>query len=128
MKKLSKICIIFILLTVFSISVSTAANSLRLTSPDGGSTNSIDSVIDNNNEILDNIIDSSNSTDFSTDYSYNTQQEYMPTSYEPYEEQTMLDNLPENELGLTNILYILLITIGVVLILFAIAIIIRLKK
>lgn len=39
-----------------------------------------------------------------------------------------VNSLPESELGLTNILNILLITVGVVLILLAIAILIRLKK
>lgn len=39
-----------------------------------------------------------------------------------------LQSLPESELGLTNILNILLIAVGVVLILLAIAIFIRLKK
>ena len=37
-------------------------------------------------------------------------------------------NLPEAELGLPNILNIILITVGVVLILLGIAILIRLKK
>lgn len=41
---------------------------------------------------------------------------------------TSLSNLPEANLGLNNILNILLISIGVLLILFAIAILIRLKK
>ena len=39
-----------------------------------------------------------------------------------------LQSLPESELGLTNILNILLITVGVVLILLSVAIFIRLKK
>lgn len=38
------------------------------------------------------------------------------------------NNLPESQLGLTNILNIILISIGVVLILLGIAIFIRLKK
>lgn len=41
---------------------------------------------------------------------------------------TSLSNLPEANLGLNNILNILLIAIGFLLILFAIAILIRLKK
>lgn len=40
---------------------------------------------------------------------------------------TSLDNIPEDGLGLTNILNILLITVGVVIIFLAIAILIRLK-
>lgn len=39
-----------------------------------------------------------------------------------------LSNLPEANLGLNNILNVILISIGVLLILFAIAILIRLKK
>lgn len=38
------------------------------------------------------------------------------------------NNLPESQLGLTNILNIILISIGIVLILLGIAIFIRLKK
>ena len=41
---------------------------------------------------------------------------------------TSLSNLPEANLGLNNILNILLLTVGFLLILFAIAILIRLKK
>lgn len=41
---------------------------------------------------------------------------------------TSLSNLPEATLGLNNILNIILIAIGFLLILFAIAILIRLKK
>lgn len=40
---------------------------------------------------------------------------------------TTLDDIPESNLGLTNILNILLITVGVVIIFLAIAILIRLK-
>lgn len=41
---------------------------------------------------------------------------------------TGLSNLPEANLGLNNILNVLLLAVGVLLILFAIAILIRLKK
>ena len=41
---------------------------------------------------------------------------------------TSLSNLPEANLGLNNILNVILIAIGFLLILFAIAILIRLKK
>lgn len=41
---------------------------------------------------------------------------------------TSMSNLPEANLGLNNILNVILISIGVLLILFAIAILIRLKK
>lgn len=41
---------------------------------------------------------------------------------------TGLSNLPEANLGLNNILNVILIAIGVLLILFAIALLIRLKK
>jgi hypothetical protein len=41
---------------------------------------------------------------------------------------TSLNNLPEANLGLNNVLNVILISIGVLLILFAIAILIRLKK
>ena len=41
---------------------------------------------------------------------------------------TSLSNLPEANLGLNNILNILLLAVGFLLILFAIAILIRLKK
>ena len=41
---------------------------------------------------------------------------------------TSLSKLPEANLGLNNILNVILISIGILLILFAIAILIRLKK
>jgi hypothetical protein len=41
---------------------------------------------------------------------------------------TTYDSLPESELGLTNILYILLIVVGVILILLGLAILFRLKN
>lgn len=40
---------------------------------------------------------------------------------------TTIDNIPESGLGLSNILNILLITVGIVIIFLAIAILIRLK-
>lgn len=42
--------------------------------------------------------------------------------------QTSSSNLPESDLGLNNVLNILLIVIGIVLILLGIAVLIRLKK
>ena len=54
-----------------------------------------------------------------------------PTAEQEYSSSgsviTTLNSLPEAELGLTNILSIILIVIGILLILLAIAIIIRLK-
>lgn len=55
----------------------------------------------------------------------NTQQETARTNSAS---TSTFNSLPESELGLTNILNILLIAVGVVLILLAIAIIIKLKK
>lgn len=60
--------------------------------------------------------------DVPTDTSYATTQAATVTSV------TNLNNLPEANLGLNNILNVLLIAIGFLLILFAIAILIRLKK
>lgn len=49
------------------------------------------------------------------------------SSSSPSTTVTTLDSIPESDLGLTNILNILLITVGVVIIFLAIAILIRLR-
>ena len=58
---------------------------------------------------------------------YATENELETEITAQVETVTPLSNLPEANLGLNNILNVILISIGVLLILFAIAILIRLK-
>lgn len=88
-------------------------------------------VDDNNNTSNDNIDDdsnsnSSNNNNTSGDSTANTGNTSNTSTYEP-PAATVTDSLPESEMGLSNILNILLIVIGVLLILLAIAILIRLS-
>lgn len=102
LKSISKILVIFfmimLILTIY----------VKATDIDMNLTNSIENSVDNNS--IDDEID--NSFD-----NMNTQ----------YSNPTISSSLPEAELGLGNILNILLIVVGVLLILLGIAIIIRLK-
>lgn len=102
LKSISKILVIFfmimLILTIY----------VKATDIDMNLTNSIENSVDNNS--IDDEID--NSFD-----NMNTQ----------YSNPTISSSLPEAELGLGNILNILLIVVGVLLILLGTAIIIRLK-
>lgn len=101
-KSISKILVIFfMIMLILSIYVKATDINMNLT-------NSIENSVDNS---IDNEID--NSFD-----NMNTQ----------YSNPTISNSLPEAELGLGNILNILLIVVGVLLILLGIAIIIRLKR
>ena len=59
---------------------------------------------------------------------YDNDNAYTPSYISTGSTVSTLNSLPEAELGLTNILSIILIVIGILLILLAIAIIIRLKN
>lgn len=102
LKSISKILVIFFMvMLILFIYVKATDINMNLT-------NSIENSVDNN---IDNEIDNSFNT-------MNTQ----------YSNPTITSSLPEAELGLGNILNILLIVVGVLLILLGIAIIIRLKS
>ena len=103
------ICILFTS-KCFAVNIDMSLSSNLINSDNSNeSSNNTNSALDgnttNNNTLLENSTGESTSATFSN-----------------------VNSLPESELGLTNILNILLITVGVVLILLSIAILIRLKK
>ena len=92
-------------------------------------------VIDMNlaSNLTDNSTNTSNSLDEDTNTitnrsSLNTTSTNTTSTNTTSATVSTLSSLPESELGLTNILNILLITVGVLLILLGIAIIIKLQK
>lgn len=143
MSKSLKILLISLMCTFFIFSVNCFAVNIEM--------NLSSNVIDYNIETLSNNIDNNVASNVS-DSNSNTVSSNIETSNTvsgsvaddsaqdfTSEASTSLSNrntsvsdtltaLPESELGLTNILNILLITVGVVLILLSIAIFIRLKK
>lgn len=92
--------------------------STNNSSVSGNSTNS-------NTNSSSNINASNNTNDNSTNSSY-TNTNSSSTNSSP--SATVTNSMPESDLGLSNILNIFLIVIGVLLILLAVAILIRLKK
>lgn len=105
LKSISKILVIFFMvMLILSVYVKATDINMNLT-------NSIENSVDNS---IDNSVD--NEINHSLN-NMNTQ----------YSSPTISSSLPEAELGLGNILNILLIVVGVLLILLGIAIIIRLK-
>lgn len=102
------------------------------TSDENSSDSQNNSDIDNNNNNSNNNIDddsnsnSSSNTNTFGNSTANTGNTSNTSTYEP-PAATVTDSLPESEMGLSNILNILLIVIGVLLILLAIAILIRLS-
>lgn len=126
MNKFLKISVTFLLfIFIFFVENAYAANvDLNLAS------NLVDTNT-NSNVSNTNIISNTISNDTSSNTSANTNA-ISGTSDSTTESGTAtfsnVSSLPESELGLTNILNILLITVGVVLILLSIAILIRLKN
>lgn len=92
--------------------------STNNSSVSGNSTNT-------NTNSSSNINPSNNTNDNSTNSSY-TNTNSSSTNSSP--SATVTNSMPESDLGLSNILNIFLIVIGVLLILLAVAILIRLKK
>ena len=116
---ISLICIFFI----FSTSSFAANIEMNLTS------NLVDSNITNTyNDTASNSTNNTNSTGSTNSTNTTTNTEAASTTNRNTSISDTLQALPESELGLTNILNILLIAVGVVLILLSIAIFIRLKK
>lgn len=78
----------------------------------------------------DDVSDSTNTSNTTeeTNTSETSPEDALAQSSVAITQVSPLSNLPEANLGLNNILNILLITVGILLILFAIAILIRLKK
>lgn len=100
--------------------VESLSNSVESSSNEESRNNVMSNVVLNAEDETD-LGTSSNTTN--ANVAGNTQQETARTN-----STSTFNSLPESELGLTNILNILLIAVGVVLILLAIAIIIKLKK
>ena len=88
----------------------------------------------NNSSVSDNYSNTNNSSNSNTSTSNNsdnTTNSYTNTnssSTNSTPSATVTDSMPESDLGLSNILNIFLIVIGVLLILLAISILIRLKN
>lgn len=101
-------------------------NFLQATSIDMNLTNTLNSNT-NTNEINNNLANTSNTSNQITNANDNTNIPSNPQTVIQSSSTSSLSNLPEANLGLSNILSIILIVIGVLLILLAIAILIRLK-
>jgi len=120
MQKIMKISI-FMIILMFSASV--YATNMDMTSDDNEE--SLDIVSSTNNiytyynETYDDNISNNNTTSTTADYTENTNRV----------SSSILDSLPEvRDLGLANVLNILLIVVGIIIILLALAILTRLKK
>ncbi len=104
-------------------------NFIQATSIDMNLTNDLNNSITNNTN-SSTITNSSNNNELNQNLiNSSIQNTINPDSQTYYQSSTTgtLSNLPEANLGLSNILCIILIVIGVLLILLAIAILIRLK-
>lgn len=122
----SIICLMCILLFAsYSFAI-----DLNLT--DENQSSSTNTSTTNNTTDTNSTNDSSNtssSTNTSSENTTNTTNTTNPTNKVTNpKDSTTVTNLPESNLGLANILNILLIVIGILLILLAIAILIKLKK
>ena len=128
MKILYKTCIFTVLLLISFALVSNSTDSLML-SPTDSSISQEDSFTDNYNPYFNSTYDlyDNNQTTDPTTPQVGSSTPYSPTSSNSSASTNPISSLPESSLGLTNILNILLITVGTVLILLAIAIFIRLK-
>ena len=116
MSKLTKLLLIFFIMLFVCINFSYAID-LNLTEQTNNITNanytSEENETNENNNTSSNV--SSNSIESTDDTISSTR-------------VSTVNNLPESNLGLSNILNILLITVGIVLILLGIAILIKLNK
>lgn len=115
--------IIFVLLLIFTFSISyVLATDINLDLPSAENTENVENT--------ENNLDANNSTDNTLENLSNTEQienTNNDTSEEVLQPQ-LLSSANETGLTTTNIINILLITVGVILVLLAIAILIRLKK
>lgn len=143
-QKIAKI--IFILLIILSLSISfVSATDINLNLPgtsDGNTTTDneqdpVENVV--NNEVNNNQASTNQTNPPETDQNTMTEDNNtlddaggLTDPFETTDTETLqpgsVTTSPESGLGITNIINILLITVGVIIILLAIAIIIRLKK
>lgn len=113
--------IIFLFVLLFGTNIYAVDIDMNLTNIDTLSNNDVSNSNTNTNTSANT---SSNKTNTSTNSTTNTSSNTTNTSATV----SSVSSLPESELGLTNILNILLITVGFILILLAIAILIKLRK
>ncbi|MCI9177888.1 MAG: hypothetical protein HFJ28_04910 [Clostridia bacterium] len=127
--------ILFILLIIFSLSLTyVAATDVNLNLPGATNTNTPDTNTNipdtnsnlNNQNQVDNTTPDTSNEQTNSDIASNTTSQVNTIENENIQSSTV-STAPENGLGLSNIINILLITVGVIIILLAIAIIIRLK-
>lgn len=140
--KILKILVFSVLFVFVTLSVNCYAANIEMDLINTTQQNNVESLSNNvesssNEESRSNVmsnvaLNAGDETDLGTSSNIananvagNTQQETARTNSAS---TSTFNSLPESELGLTNILNILLIAVGVVLILLAIAIIIKLKK
>lgn len=111
----------------FSSDEQTSNNSADDNAVTSNSTSSDNTNTSNNTS---NTSDNNTATDNSANTTSNTSSNYNSTTSENTStpSASVTNALPESDLGLTNILNILLIVIGTLIILLAIAILIRLKR
>lgn len=126
MKKSIKILLICLLFISFILSSKCFAIDINMNLT--GNTSNTNSLLDLNNAVTNaanTLTNSNNETNTANTENTSTNTNVNTNSNT---NSSIVSSLPESELGLTNILNILLITIGVVLILLAIAIFIKLRK
>lgn len=130
-KFIKTVFIILITLLLFNINFVSAVD-LNITE-DNNSSNTTNNTSNNtsssrNNNTVSNNTNSEENDDDETDYTSSNSYNNVDTSTSDVSGATVRSgNLPESNLGLSNILSIFLIVIGIILILLAIAILIKLK-
>lgn len=137
MSKISKI-VIFLLIILLSVCTFSLATDINMNITEQSNTYNGSNIstysnnvnLNSNNTVFSNVTSNdSNSSNRITDTSNSTKNSNTQTELEA--SQTQVSNISKNDiddgLGLTNILNILLIVVGVVLILLSIAILIRLN-
>ncbi len=127
MSKFFKISILFVLF-IFSITYITNAETTNLYDEPSNETFLDDSNTTNTNENITNTPFLEDEMDLS-DESSNTDSQTSTTSITPSNAKiSTLSSIPEANLGLNNILCIILIALGILIVLLAIAILIRLNR
>ena len=127
MSKFFKISILFVLF-IFSITFITIAETTNLYDEPSNETFLDDSNTTNTNENITNTPFLEDEMDLS-DESSNTDSQTSTTSITPSNAKiSTLSSIPEANLGLNNILCIILIALGILIVLLAIAILIRLNR
>ena len=127
MKKFLSYFMLFLIILCFILSTSVFAIDMDLVNNTSNNNSSVNNTVSNTNtnQISDDFYDDDYVND--TDYIDDIDTE-LPETNSPSAIVNTNSSLPEATLGLGNILNIVLIVVGVLLILLAIAILIRLKS